>query len=286
MITVNSYFSGCGGMDVGLTQAGLHVQQSVELDPQRCKTINHNLGHEALAVDISDKTVFDQPPADVLVGTWPCKKYSTIADISGTRTGDNLFLHFFRHVALAQPEVFVVENVPGMKIFPVVMEALTEIPDYYVQVECPLETTNWLPQKRDRLILIGSRRPMKITSPRRKPIKLEDILEDDPDVEIPDYVYNRLGGKYRDKPIVVERDGVAPTCLAHYSKDLSTRLVKDKRYPHGVRPFSLREWARLQGFPDDYEFTGSTRHSYSAIGDAVPVPMGRWIGRQIKRYFK
>jgi DNA (cytosine-5)-methyltransferase 1 len=286
MITVNSYFSGCGGMDVGLTQAGLSVQQSVELDPERCRTIEKNLGHKALAVSIGDKLVLDQPHADVMVGTWPCKRYSTIADISGTRTGDDLFLHFFRHVALARPEVYVVENVPGMKVFPIVMEALTKMPDYYVNVECPVDTTNWLPQKRDRLILIGSRRPMAVTRPRRKPVKMAEVLEDDPDVKIPDYVYNRLTGGYRDKPIVVDRDGVAPTCLAHYAKDKSTRLVADKKYPHGVRPFSLREWARLQGFPDDYEFTGSDRHAYGAIGDAVPVPMARWVGRQIKRYFK
>jgi DNA (cytosine-5)-methyltransferase 1 len=273
-------------MDIGLSQAGIHVQQSLELDKRRCETIAANFDHDVINTSVEDVTVLDQPEADVLAGTWPCKKYSTIADISGTRTGDHLFLHFLRHIVLAQPEVYVVENVPGMKVFPVVMEALTKLPGYYVHVHCPVDTRWWLPQKRDRLILIGSKKPMRVEAPDWNPMSVGDILEDDPEVHIPDYVYNRLSGGYRDKPIVIDPDGQAPTCLAHYAKDKSTRLVRDNRYPHGVRPFSLREWARLQGFPDDYEFTGSDRHSFSAIGDAVPVPLARWVGSQIVRYFQ
>ena len=110
-----------------------------------------------------------------------------------------------------------------------------------------------------------------------------DILKDDPDVHIPDYVQTRLDGEYRDKPIVVERDGIAPTCLAHYAKDRSTRFVDDGKR---VRPFSTREWARLQGFPDDYKINLSDRQIYSAVGDAVPVPMGRWVGVELMRYFQ
>lgn len=97
----------------------------------------------------------------------------------------------------------------------------------------------------------------------------------------------RLNGKYRDLPIIVdpEQPGVvAPTCVAHYMKDLGTRMVKDKNSPVGVRPFTIREYARLQGFPDDYVFKDEV-YSYKLIGNAVPVPMGRWIGEQAVRYF-
>jgi len=61
-------------------------------------------------------------------------------------------------VAIRRTEVYVVENVPGMKKFPVVMEAMTKLPDYYVHVACPVKSSTWLPQKRDRLIIFGSRR--------------------------------------------------------------------------------------------------------------------------------
>lgn len=52
---------------------------------------------------------------------------------------------------------YVVENVPGKKKFPVVMEAMTKLPDYYVHVACPVKTSTWLPQKRDRLIILHTR---------------------------------------------------------------------------------------------------------------------------------
>lgn len=71
-----------------------------------------NFTHKVSEVDITKITVLDQQDADIYIGTFPCTKYSNIADIHGTRTGDDLFLHFFRHIALAQPEAYVIENVP------------------------------------------------------------------------------------------------------------------------------------------------------------------------------
>jgi len=170
-----------------------------------------------------------------------------------------------------------------------VMEAMTKLPDYYVNVFCPVDAANWLPQRRKRLILIGTRKPFNINSPKSvisKP-RLKDIIEMNPEVEMPEYVISRINGKYRDKPIIVdpnEVSAIAPTCLAHYSKDLGTRLVKDKSSKYGVRPFSIREYARLQGFPEDFNFENK-RSAYRLIGNAVAVPMGRWVGDQAMRYF-
>ena len=190
---------------------------------------------------------------------------------------------------MERPEMYIVENVPGMRKFKVVMEAMTQLPDYYVNIFCPVDASLWLPQKRKRLILIGTRKPFFILEPsaiKNKPT-LKSILEINPLVEMPDYVISRINGKYRDLPIIVdpERMGeLAPTCVAHYSKDLGTRLVKDKNAEYGVRPFSIREYARLQGFPDDFHFE-QKRSSYRLIGNAVPVQMGEWIGKEAMRYF-
>ena len=79
---------------------------------------------------------------------------------------------------------------------------------------------------------------------------------------MPAYVISRINGKYRDLPIIVDPDQsniIAPTCVAHYSKDLSTRLVKDKSSKYGLRPFSIREFARLQGFPPFHDAIPSSR---------------------------
>ena len=290
--TAKGYFSGCGGMELGIMLSGVELIQSLDLDKEATdcmKLNNHYFSHSVLNVDIKGKTVLEQPKTDIIVGTYPCTKYSPIADIHGTRTGDDLFLHFFRHIAIEKPEMYIVENVPGMKKFKVVMEAMTKLPDYYVNVFCPIDAANWLPQRRKRLILIGTRKHFCISSPSQinnRP-RLKDILEKNPEVEMPDYIIKRINGKYRDLPIIVDPEipnALAPTCVAHYSKDLSTRLVKDKNSKYGVRPFSIREYARLQGFPDDFVFENK-RSSYKLIGNAVPVHMGKWVGSVAMKYF-
>ena len=286
--TAKSYFSGAGGMDLGLLDAGIDVIQSLDIDRQSCETLRQNFSHAVLETDISKVTVLDQPKSDIISLTFPCTKYSAIADIHGTRTGDDLFLHAFRHVALEQPEAFVVENVPGMKKFRVVMECFEKIPDYYVTTLCPLDASNWLPQRRARLILIGTKRENFITAPKAQRRKtLREIIEKDARVNITDSVIARLKGEYRDLPIISDpdKDDLAPTCVAHYAKDRGTRLVKDATYKYGARPYTVREYARLQGFPDSHKFAGSENQQMTQIGNAVAVDVARWIGQNLYNYF-
>jgi DNA (cytosine-5)-methyltransferase 1 len=275
-------------MDIGLRAGGLTLQQSFEIDSLCCETMRWNFSHEVVQCDITQKLVASEKQCDVMVATYPCTKYSPIGDIHGVRTGDDLFLHFFRHVAIRRPEVYVVENVPGMKKFPVVMEAMTKLPDYYVHVACPVKSSTWLPQKRDRLIIIGSRRNFEWREPSAtRRTTLTEIIEENPQPRIPEYVMKRLAGAYRDRPIISDpkRGDIAPTCVAHYAKDLSTRLAADERFPHGVRPYTVREYARLQGVPDAFSFCGSENDAYRMIGNGVSVPVGQWIASEIVRYF-
>ncbi len=282
---INSYFSGGGGLDYGLSEAGCDIVQSLEYDQACCETLRKNFTHKIVSSDIRTAKVSDQLNCDAMAFTYPCTKYSAIADIHGTRTGDELFLHAFRQVALKLPEAFTLENVPGMRKFEIVMECFTKIPDYYVNVFCPLDAANWLPQKRERLIIIATRKPFSITAPKQGTrTKLRDIVQRGAKVEIPDYVFNRLNGKYRDLPIISDpaKDDLAPTCVAHYAKDLSTRMIKVGKT---IRPYTVREYARLQGFPDTFKFAGTDRDAYRQIGNAVAIPVGRWIGNQLVRYF-
>lgn len=284
-IHYNSYFSGAGFFDIGLREGGLNLGQSFEIDQDCCEVQEKNLQHKVNRCDITRKTVLDDQDCDVMIGTYPCTKYSAIADIHGTRTGDDLFLHFFRHIALKKPEVYAVENVPGMKKFPVVMEAMTKLSDYYVTVFCPVKAENWLPQRRNRLIIIGSKKYFAWRAPSaEKPKPLSDIVESEAEISIPDYVHARMSGKYRDKPIISDPDkgDIAPTCVAHYAKDRGTRMIKDG---NRVRPYTVREYARLQGVPDWFQFNCSDNSAYRMIGNGVAVPVGIWLGNEIMRYF-
>lgn len=287
--TAKSYFSGGGLMDLGLLNAGIDIIQSLEIDLTCVETLKRNFSHKIIHTDIKDQKVLDQPKSDIIVGTYPCKRYSTIADIHGTRTGEELFLHFFRHIALEKPEMYICENVPWMKKFQVVMEAMTKLPDYYVNVFCPVNALNWLPQDRKRLIIFGTKKRFSINPPKNhKRLLLFDIIDECPVMEIPDHVLNRIQGKYRDYPIVsdpYDPSSVAPTCVAHYAKDRGTRLVKDRSHPLGVRPYSVKEYARLQGVPDSFYFSGSDNDAYRMIGNGVPVNLAEWIGNEAIKYF-
>lgn len=288
MIQINSYFSGGGLFDLGLCLGGLHIDKSYEIDKSCCKVLKDNFDHEINQVDITKKMVGDDVESDVMVFTYPCTKYSNIADIHQTRTGDELYLHALRHMALSLPEIFVLENVPGMRAFPVVMEAMTRLPNYYITTFCPVKTDLWLPQRRDRLIIIGSKKNFEWRTPKsRKKVTLLDIIEKDPIVTIPKAIRQRMEGKYRDLPIISdpEKGDIAPTAVAHYAKDKSTRLLKDPRFELGVRPYSVREYARLQGIPDTFTFNCSDTDAYRMIGNGVPIPIGIWVAKELKRYF-
>lgn len=288
MILANGYFSGAGLMEIGLERAGITIQQSFEIDPKCCATQRANFNHQVIESDITKKLVKDDLQCHLMAITYPCTKYSKIGDIHGVRTGDELYLHALRHIVIGRPEIYAVENVPGMKKFAVVMEAMTKLPDYYVSVFCPIKSSTWLPQKRDRMIILGSRKPFSWRLPEcQRRMSLADILEDNPSVEVPSYVAKRMAGAYRDRPIISDpsRGDLAPTCVAHYAKDLSTRLIVDARFPGGVRPYSVREYARLQGVPDDFKFVGTDRDAYRMIGNGVSVQVGEWIGAEVRRYF-
>lgn len=276
-------------MEIGLHKAGVPVSESYEVDKDCVKVQQKNLPHtKVMRMDITKKLVAGDHGCDAMFFTYPCTHYSDIADIHGTRTGDEHFLHAFRHMAIGQPEVFTIENVPGMKAFPVVMEAMTKLPGYYVTTFCPIKAETWLPQRRDRLIIIGSKKHFNWREPEKvNPVRLIDIIEQDPRVTLPDAIRARMNGEYRDLPIISDplKGDIAPTCVAHYAKDKSTRLLADKRYPMGVRPYSVREWARLQGVPDWFQFDCSDTAAYKMIGNGVATPVGEWIGRELLRYF-
>ncbi|CAM3843767.1 DNA cytosine methyltransferase [Parendozoicomonas haliclonae] len=289
MITVNSYFCGAGLMDAGLTRAGIKIGQAFELDKDACTTYRANFGDHLEQCDLTQKLVLEQDTCDGMVFTYPCTKYSSAGEMHGTRLGDDLFLHALRHLAVARPEFYVVENVPGMAAFPLVMEAMSKMPDYYVQIFAPVEATTWLPQRRSRLIIVGTKRSFNMRPPEAtRPVTLAEIIEDDPRVTYHKSIAKRMNGEYRDRPIISDpaKGDVAPCAVAHYSKDRSTRLVVDRRYKLGVRPYSVREYARLQGLPDTFHFPVTDNAAMKQIGNGVPEPIGFWVGTELTRYMK
>jgi DNA (cytosine-5)-methyltransferase 1 len=113
-ILTNTYFSGAGLMDIGLQAGGLTLQQSFEIEPLCCDTLRQNFAHEVVQCDITQKLVQCEKECHVMVATYPCTKYSPIADIHGVRTGDDLFLHC-RYRALPNGRAGVTSRFAGRR---------------------------------------------------------------------------------------------------------------------------------------------------------------------------
>lgn len=286
--TVKSLFAGAGGMDLGLQNAGLCLEESYEFWDKACDTLTENFSHSVYKCDISKLMLNGQKRTFCITATFPCTHFST----AGLRDGDELYLEAHRIIRCMEPEIFVIENVPNMDKFDIVMEAFMKMPRYNVQKFILNAADFGAPQNRKRLIIIGSKQPFDwIFEPvdESKKQYLADIIEQGVDIPLSKGILNRLEGKNKGQwPAHIydptERK-YGPTAVAHYGKDRGDQLLKDP-YTNKIRPFTETEYAGLQGFSSTYKFSGGKAATYKQIGNAVSPYMSRAIGEQILRYIK
>ena len=286
--TVKSLFSGAGGLDYGLGRAGLRVVESYEFDKRACDTLANVGESNVYKCDISRLRLENQLRTYVITATFPCTHFST----AGLRDGDELYLEAHRIIRCLTPEVFAIENVPGMNRFEIVMEAFMKMPGYHVKKYVLNVSDCGGPQNRKRLIIIGSRSDFAwdfSPVPKEKKKYLKDILEHNVDLPLSVGVRNRLAGVNPGQwPAHIydpDEKEYGPTAVAHYAKDQGDQLVVDPGNK-ALRSFTVREYGRLQGFPDDYPFAGGKVASLKQIGNAVSPYMAEMIGKEIMRYME
>ena len=284
--TVKSLFSGAGGLDCGLEQAGLRVVESYEFEKRACDTLANVGVSDVYRCDISKLLLENQIKTYVITATFPCTHFST----AGLRDGDELYLEAHRIIRCLEPEIFVIENVPAMKKFDIVMEAFTKMPHYHVSDFILNAADCGAPQNRKRLIIIGSKSKFDwnfAPVPESEKLYLSDVLEHGVDIPLSKGARNRLDGRNIGQwPAHIydpaERK-YGPTCVAHYAKDQGDQLTIDPETGK-IRSFTPLEYGRLQGFPDSYPFAGGKVATLKQIGNAVSPYMAKMIGKEILRY--
>ncbi|AQW86886.1 cytosine-specific DNA methyltransferase [Campylobacter pinnipediorum subsp. caledonicus] len=256
---------------------------------------------------------------DLLSGGAPCQSFS----YAGKRLGLNdirgtMFYHYAEFLNRLQPKMFLFENVKGLlthdkgNTFKVISDIFEE-QGYKIKYKVLNAWDYGVAQKRERLIVIGVRKDLenlKFNFPmphEYKPV-LKDILKDLPKSECASYSEKKAkifslvpaGGYWRDIPEDLAKDymkscwnmgGGRTGILRRLSLDepsltiLTTPQMKqtERCHPIEVRPFSVRENARIQSFPDDWVFTGSIVAKYKQIGNAVPVNLAKEIGLEISQ---
>ena len=322
-------FAGAGGLAVGMEQAGLKCEALNEIDRFACATLRKNRPNwKVLEGDIKD---FDfsgyRNEIDVVTGGFPCQAFS----YAGKRLGledarGTLFYEFARVVREVNPPICIGENVRGLlshdngKTLQGMISILDEIGYDVVPVEV-LKAINFrVPQKRERLILVGIRKNVGVKyeypRPYKKIYNLRDALVkgelfdcDVPKSDGAKYPASKKAvldlvppkGYWRDLPLEIQKEFMGGSFYLGGGKTGMARRIgwdepcltltcspaqkqTERCHPDETRPFTVREYARIQTFPDDWQFEGSLAQQYKQIGNAVPVNLGREIGYSIVKF--
>ncbi len=256
---------------------------------------------------------------DLLSGGAPCQSFSYAGNRLGLEDArGTLFYHFAVFLKKLQPKTFLFENVRGLlthnhgKTYQTILDIFTEA-GYIVQKKVLNAWDYGAAQKRERLITIGIRNDLesqvKINFPAAHTYKplLRDVLKDVPASEGTQYSeYKRNifklvppGGYWRDIPEDIAKEymkscwnmgGGRTGILRRLSLDEPSLTVltspsqkqTDRCHPLEARPFNVRENARIQCFPDDWNFCGSVGSQYKQVGNAVPVSLAYEIAKEIR----
>lgn len=257
---------------------------------------------------------------DLLSGGAPCQAFSYAGKRLGFEdTRGTLFHHYALFLRQLQPKMFLFENVRGLlthdkgRTYKTICNVFS-MAGYIVQ-KAVLNAWDYdTPQKRERLITIGIRNDLAedvdFVFPKKcdyKPV-LRDVLTDVPDSPYTPYGEKKRklfelvppGGYWRDIDPVLAKEymkscwnmgGGRTGILRRLSMDEPSLTVltspsqkqTERCHPLEARPFTIRENARIQGFPDEWEFKGSLGAQYRQIGNAVPVNLAYHVAKEIHK---
>jgi len=304
-------FCGAGGLSEGFKQAGFKSILGIDIDKSALETfaLNHN-GAKTICGDISRITKEDitkkikRKTVDLVVGGPPCQGFS----MAGRRNPDDprnkLVQEFLRVVKDFKPKVFVIENVQGFKSMKdkngkLVMDIVKELAKesgYYIKPYLLNSKDYGVAQRRRRMFLIGSKKKnLEFDIKKVKEVVVKDLLFPKEDIADTYFYSQRLIDGFlrrakRNKELkrgfgwqFLKMDEQSPTISARYYKDGCEALVKydDNFKPGSIRKLTERECARVQSFPDKYQFIGGKIKMYKQVGNAVPPKMAKAVAKAI-----
>lgn len=309
-------FAGAGGMALGFENAGFQSLMLNEFDKHAAETLRTNrpdwnvLEGDVREIDFTEY----EDQVDVVSGGFPCQSFSYAGHSKGFEdTRGTLFFDFARCVKEVKPKIALGENVRGLerhdkgRTLKTMINVLKDL-GYQVKYRVLKSQFHDVPQKRERLIIIGVREDLdySIYFPREKNyiLSLREAFTNVPESEGASYPKRKReilahvppGGYWRDLPDDLQREYMKKSYFLGGGKTgMARRLAweepsltltcspaqkqTERCHPSETRPLTVREYARLQTFPDSWEFTGSVPNQYKQIGNAVPVNLAYHVGR-------
>ena len=314
--TAIEIFAGAGGMALGLEKAGFEIKALVEIDKKAASTLRKNRPKW----NVLDKDVREvnfkkfRGKIDLVSGGFPCQPFSHAGnklgfdDVRGT-----VFYEFARAIKEIRPKMFVAENVDALirnddgKTLEIIIDILQSF-NYSVHYRVLNALDYKTPQKRKRVIFVGLSKNMKFQYPKphKNILTLRDALKKTPKSHGAGYSAEREkilkkvppGGSWVDLPVPLQKKYLGKSFFSEGGKrGMARRLswdepcltltcspsqkMTDRIHPDETRPFTVREYARIQTFPDSWKFEGSMYSQYKQIGNAVPVKFATAIGKSL-----
>jgi DNA (cytosine-5)-methyltransferase 1 len=319
-------FAGAGGLAIGLEQAGLRCAMLNELNKDACNTLRQNRPHwDVREGDVATQDFSEfKGKIDVVTGGFPCQAFSYAGRKLGFEDArGTLFFEFARAVKEIAPLICVGENVRGLlthdsgRTLQGMISILDELGYDIVHPRVLKAIFYRVPQKRERLLIVGLRRGAGLSfdfpQPEKEIFSVRDALKKgrlfDRDVaksKGQSYPLRKKqimamvppGGYWRDLPLPVQKEYMMKSFYLGGGKTgMARRLSWDEPsltltcnpaqkqtercHPEETRPLEIREYARIQTFPDAWQFAGSTSSQYKQIGNAVPVNLAQALGTSL-----
>ncbi len=307
---------------IGLIEIDKDAADTLKLNRPWWRVINADIA-EISKLNLLQYFDLKKGELDLLSGGAPCQSFSYAGKRLGLEDArGTLFYHYAKFLEQLQPKMFLFENVKGLlthdkgRTYKTISD-IFESTGYIVQKQILNAWDHGVAQKRERLIIIGIRKDMKDNISFQFPLPhnykpvLRDILYNVPESEGASYPEQKRkifelvppGGYWRDIPQDIAKEymkscwymeGGRTGILRRLSMDEPSLTVlttpgqkqTDRCHPLETRPFTVRENARCQSFPDDWQFCGSVGAQYKQVGNAVPVNLAYDIALNIRNALK
>ena len=286
-------FAGCGGLSLGFEAAGYETI-GYEMVPSAVETYNHNMKgycHE-MTLTIGQ----DYPKADIIIGGPPCQPFSVRGKQQGINDARDGFPIFIDAVRRVQPKVFMFENVRNLAFshkwyLDIICDELRKL-GYIVEYRCLNAVNYGVPQNRERIIVVGHRSRFRFPTVEVNRVTVGEAIGDTMTEVIEGchfltpsqdkYIaeYEKKSDCINPRDLYADRPARTITCrnLAGATSDMQRVKLPDGRRRRIVQ----REAARLQSFPDWFEFCGNEVQQFTQIGNAVPPLLAFKLAQSVK----
>jgi DNA (cytosine-5)-methyltransferase 1 len=292
-------FAGCGGLSLGFESAGFYTI-GYEMEASAVATYNKNLKGVCYTEKLFPGFEYPDFKYDVVIGGPPCQPFSVGGYQNGINDSRNGFPIFVDAIKRIMPSIWMFENVRGMlysnkEYFHSIISELEDL-GYNISYKLVNAVDYGVPQNRERVIVVGHNGnfsfPQKHASKTTTGQAIGDLIETIKDESkiltksMDDYIlkYEIASKCVNPRDLYLDRPSRTLTCrnIAASTGDMMRVKLKDGRR----RRISVREAARLQSFPDWFEFEGNETQRYNQIGNAVPPLLSFQVAKEIASYLE